>query len=181
MSNAHQEGAQGRCSICELCLLIVVKCWSSSACIRGTRRPPIFRLQHASSPSVHIWTTVFNSLVSAICEWLTTFYKSVSMELPFLLALMGVLRLTLATSSKNCTFDGITPSKKLTWCPCDNGFFCAKLDVRLLSLPILSYVLMYSRCRLITKILLLVELMFPWSNYPPKPILPMDHTKGRSF
>ncbi|KAF4636870.1 hypothetical protein G7Y89_g1204 [Cudoniella acicularis] len=53
------------------------------------------------------------------------------MKIPFLLSLLGIFHLAIATSSSNCTFDQISPSKTLTWCPCSNGFFCAKLDVPL--------------------------------------------------
>ncbi|TVY94225.1 putative hydrolase, partial [Lachnellula willkommii] len=34
-------------------------------------------------------------------------------------------------SSDNYTLDTISSSKALTWCPCNNGFFCARLDVPL--------------------------------------------------
>lgn len=50
------------------------------------------------------------------------------MELSFLLAFVG-LPLALAASSESYTFDEISPSRTLTWWPCSNGFFCAKLDV----------------------------------------------------
>jgi hypothetical protein len=110
------------------------------------------------------------------------FSKSASMEFPFLLALMGIFRLAVATSSENCTFDGISPSRTLTWCPCGNGFFCAKLDVKSFSPIILPCMLtLFSRYRLIIRILLLVELLFPWSNTPPNPILLMDLIKDKSF
>ncbi|TDZ74174.1 Tripeptidyl aminopeptidase [Colletotrichum trifolii] len=33
--------------------------------------------------------------------------------------------------SQNCSFDTITPSQNLTWCPCEGQFLCAKLDVPL--------------------------------------------------
>jgi hypothetical protein len=96
-------------------------------------------------------------------------YKPASMELPFLLAFMGIFRLAVATSSENCTFDGISPSGTLTWCPCSNGFFCAKLDVRSLSPVILPCMLnLFSRYRLIIIILLLAKLLFPCSI--PRPI-----------
>ncbi|KAI0970219.1 TAP-like protein-domain-containing protein [Xylaria arbuscula] len=53
------------------------------------------------------------------------------MNKSFLLALLGLGSFTTATCSRNCTWDTITPSQSLVWCPCYNGFFCAKLDVPL--------------------------------------------------
>jgi hypothetical protein len=61
------------------------------------------------------------------------------MDITFFLALLGLFHFAIATSSENCTFDQISPSKKLTWCPCDNGFLCAKLDVSPLFLIVLPW------------------------------------------
>ncbi|KAI1097723.1 TAP-like protein-domain-containing protein [Jackrogersella minutella] len=36
-----------------------------------------------------------------------------------------------AASLENCTFQQIAPSKSLLWCPCEDVFFCAKLQVPL--------------------------------------------------
>ncbi|WYZ46023.1 hypothetical protein EsH8_IX_000248 [Colletotrichum jinshuiense] len=36
-----------------------------------------------------------------------------------------------AVSAQQCTFDSITASADLTWCPCEGQFYCAKLDVPL--------------------------------------------------
>ncbi|TRX87757.1 hypothetical protein FHL15_011349 [Xylaria flabelliformis] len=48
-----------------------------------------------------------------------------------LFALLGLFPFASATCSQNCTWDTITPSQSLIWCPCYDGFFCAKLDVPL--------------------------------------------------
>ncbi|KAI1737915.1 TAP-like protein-domain-containing protein [Xylaria scruposa] len=50
---------------------------------------------------------------------------------PYLFALLGLFPFTSATCSQNCTWETITPSQSLIWCPCYDGFFCAKLDVPL--------------------------------------------------
>ncbi|TVY85210.1 putative hydrolase [Lachnellula suecica] len=60
-----------------------------------------------------------------------SFYKHPSMDPPTVLTLLGLLSLATASSSENCTFEQISPSKALTWCPCYDGFSCAKLDVPL--------------------------------------------------
>ncbi|KXH49675.1 hypothetical protein CNYM01_01529 [Colletotrichum nymphaeae SA-01] len=36
-----------------------------------------------------------------------------------------------AVGAQDCTFDSITSSRELVWCPCEGQFFCAKLDVPL--------------------------------------------------
>ncbi|KAI0523734.1 TAP-like protein-domain-containing protein [Xylaria bambusicola] len=46
-------------------------------------------------------------------------------------ALLGLCSFVAAACSQNCTWDTITPSQSLIWCPCYDGFFCAKLDVPL--------------------------------------------------
>ncbi|KAI0099172.1 TAP-like protein-domain-containing protein [Nemania sp. FL0031] len=46
-------------------------------------------------------------------------------------ALLGLSSFVMASCSKNCTWDTISPSRALTWCSCYDGFFCAKLDVPL--------------------------------------------------
>ncbi|KAI1862335.1 uncharacterized protein JN550_010197 [Neoarthrinium moseri] len=70
------------------------------------------------------------------------------MKFHSLLVLPGLLHLAAASCSKQCTFDSIVPSTTLTWCPCYDGFFCAKLDVPLdyqnpdfarASVPIIKY------------------------------------------
>ncbi|KAI0428931.1 TAP-like protein-domain-containing protein [Xylaria sp. FL1042] len=54
------------------------------------------------------------------------------MRRSFLFALLGLVSpFAMATRSQNCTWDTITPSQSLVWCPCYDGFFCAKLDVPL--------------------------------------------------
>ncbi|ORY59959.1 TAP-like protein-domain-containing protein [Pseudomassariella vexata] len=50
------------------------------------------------------------------------------MATPLVLALMGLFYLVIGTSSERCTFDKISPSQTLTWCPRNEGFFCARLD-----------------------------------------------------
>ncbi|KAF9879047.1 hypothetical protein CkaCkLH20_03280 [Colletotrichum karsti] len=35
------------------------------------------------------------------------------------------------TRAQNCTFETISPSKDLIWCPCEDQFLCARLDVPL--------------------------------------------------
>ncbi|KAI0133947.1 TAP-like protein-domain-containing protein [Xylariales sp. AK1849] len=70
------------------------------------------------------------------------------MKSPFLLSLLGLFRITIATFSESCTFDEISSSRTLTWCPCYEEFFCARLDVPLnyqnpnfgrASVPIVKY------------------------------------------
>ncbi|KAF4778563.1 hypothetical protein HER10_EVM0007009 [Colletotrichum scovillei] len=50
-----------------------------------------------------------------------------SWKLTAALALVGFR----AVGARDCTFDSITPSQDLVWCPCEGQFFCAKLDVPL--------------------------------------------------
>lgn len=47
------------------------------------------------------------------------------------LALLGLFQLAQANPSVNCTLDTVAPSEQLTWCPCEGGFFCSRLYVRL--------------------------------------------------
>ncbi|KAI0818354.1 TAP-like protein-domain-containing protein [Xylaria sp. FL0064] len=56
------------------------------------------------------------------------------MHSSFFFALLGLVSsFAAAACSRNCTWDTITPSQSLVWCPCYDGFFCAKLD--LIKLP----------------------------------------------
>ncbi|KAI1346272.1 TAP-like protein-domain-containing protein [Xylaria sp. FL0043] len=55
-----------------------------------------------------------------------------AMRSSVLFALLGfVSPFAAAACTQNCTWDTITPSQSLVWCPCYDGFFCAKLDVPL--------------------------------------------------
>lgn len=45
------------------------------------------------------------------------------------LSLLGLFHYAQASDSKECSLSTIAPSKNLTWCPCEDGYFCARLDV----------------------------------------------------
>jgi hypothetical protein len=47
---------------------------------------------------------------------------------PFL-AVLGLLQRASASCAQSCTLDTVVPAKELIWCPCYDGFFCAKLEV----------------------------------------------------
>lgn len=44
-------------------------------------------------------------------------------------AVLGLVNYVAASCSQSCTLDTVVLAKELTWCPCYNGFFCAKLEV----------------------------------------------------
>lgn len=52
------------------------------------------------------------------------------MSIPLALAVLGLVRLAIPTPA-HCTFKEISAGKTLAWCPCLNGFLCAKLKVPL--------------------------------------------------
>jgi hypothetical protein len=49
--------------------------------------------------------------------------------IPLFFAFLALFHITTATCSKNCTFDQISPTTNLAWCPCNDGFQCASLSV----------------------------------------------------
>jgi hypothetical protein len=53
--------------------------------------------------------------------------------------------------TQKCTFDQITPSVQLKWCPCEGPFYCAKLSVLFL-LSVIALPLTLSRFPLTTTI-----------------------------